>query len=274
MARSWGFWGILLAAVVGVADTATNPQTGQRLEGRLLSTVSHKGQVFLLFKAADGKLHRLTEADWNIHIDAPIKPAQPKVEPFKWPDDIAYKSKRRDPAWLREQFAYFKTRLTIIDGQTIDIGRIFDGNAKLEIGEARKVYGRVLQVVSEESILLRYNYLVSTFTAIIPGSHPQLVREHAIIYVEATPTASLADQDAWESVLCVTGTHRYVDAYANSRTVLKCRPLPADLPPLTPEQFLSVLRSDFPLVKWLRRPYPPRKPGRPSRYDYRKIPID
>ncbi|MFC1806539.1 hypothetical protein ACFL09_06125, partial [Planctomycetota bacterium] len=51
----------LVAFVVATAaaDTLTHNTTGQKLDGKLLGTVTQDSKSLYLFKSSDGKLHKL-----------------------------------------------------------------------------------------------------------------------------------------------------------------------------------------------------------------------
>ena len=249
---------VCLAVTVSAAsaDTFTHRSTGQVLKGKLLGTVAKGGKTLLMVKTSAGDLRYLPELEWAADVER-----KPKPKPYEWPK-LEYKGKVRDPRWLNKMYAYFKTRLLIVEGQAVDMDHAYGDFYYLTQGDYGKDAVHVKRILADDEMLLearnwRYRGASLQYSA-------------KVIHVKGIPTKGLVDGQRWEGELVCVGTYR-----SGGATMHSFRPPPKTRPELTPEQFADVLRSGFELIKWVwmkdgkLRDYH----GRPKRYQ-RRVPVE
>ena len=241
-------WMLILVAVAGVAvgDTATHNTTKQRLDGRVLGTVTRDGKAAILFKA-DGRIRQLPAAEWSVARTA--KPAAAPSTTWRWPK-VTYKGKPRSPSWLDTQYKHFKDKLAFVDGQIVGLGRIYTSPSALNLGTCAKVRLRILQVIDDDEFLLSYRGVRYSTSQLLTRGITMTPGRLRVIHVRGVPTAGLVDNQSWKGTVACTGTHRYVTTSRSTSTILSCRVLAQRPPPISKAQFVQIVEAGHELVRW------------------------
>jgi hypothetical protein len=240
---------MLLHASGAYADTFTNKLTRETLTGRLLGTIEQDGKEMIFVRTTDGKRLYLPQAEWVVERDLKGLPPEPKGPPQ--PAGVTYRGQRRSDEWVEQQFAAFRSKFTVLDGQIVDISKPERWQSTISPGEACTVRGTVVQTLGPAELLVRLHRhpwkLPERFEHVFAFDVPPTVKaaDGQLICLSGHSAPSSGTEIATR--VAATGGGKVKD-----QTVVECQPLPHHTEPLTREQFLLVLRLDLPLGPWER----------------------
>ena len=225
------------------ADTFTHKASGNVLKGRLLGRASKSGKVLLLVKTKDAKLRQLPEAEWSVQKENGGQPGprsrsapEPSRRPeYTWPP-VSYKGKARDAAWLQRQYERFRSKLAIVHGYPVDLGRDLSVKAyAMPPNVGVRMTGSVLQVLEQGQVLLRVDCLEN------------------VIHIKGISTGAVVDGQYVAVDCACIGTFRYASVLGAVKTVLSCVACPRRTTPITRDEFVTILRSGLELTVWKKR---------------------
>ena len=222
-----------VSSVTVSGATFTNKRTREVITGRLLGVVVKNGTESFFVRTEDGRRHYLSKADWMMVEDA-SRPPKAKLKPkpqYPWPE-LEYNGKVRDAAWLEKQYADFKHVYTFVNGDLVNLTTMLLIDARMDIGLVRVGPHRVVQVLSDDEMLVETG-----------------LGEKELLHLKGVSTKSVVDGRDIDCNIVAVGTYRYTTVMAATKQIFDCRPLPLLPRPLTEEQFVSSLRKGLKLMR-------------------------
>jgi hypothetical protein len=222
---------VLLVCASAGADTFTNIETGQKLEGKLLGTIIEQGKRIYLVKV--GRDHRKLEENlWNVKL------TPPPGEDYEWKPTI-YQNEVRDIEWLKRNYRSRRRDFTMIGTLPVDLRQPVAEN-ELHSGRRLRLTGLVREIFDDGGILL----LVETED----GSGKKSAHELHVLRVATKRTAVNRD---WSGTVVRTeaGHRAHLKGYKPSPRERKMETayilFPKEPDPLTPEQFMTLIEQGF-----------------------------
>jgi len=236
-----------LSVARATADTFTHVDTGETLDGRILGTTIEAGVTKYIVKV--GRDHRiLPEKEWL------VRKAVPKTAPVTshpWPPMI-YRNEVRTTAWLNRTYVAVRDRFTVVGASFIDLRAPVVENKKRSTrlrtpyGNARlRLTGLVSKLLGETGI-----------TLLVDVSPSPLFKQAVQLHVVRIDNAGIRVGDAWSGLVVRMTYHKPRDgkALTDPQKILENNlgtfyvPFPEHPEPLTPEQFMALLKAGVDVV--------------------------
>jgi len=264
-----------LAALVTVvaaagADTFTNSQTGERLEGKLLGTTTRDGERLLIAKLS-GRIRLLPAREWRAKREGTThgETATPAANPpgtsdarpaYAWPE-LIYQGKPRQAQWLQKAYDAFGAKIGLIDGKyyslcAIDIwesivARKVQFLAYARGGRTHFAFEVGPKTRGQLSGPIRLNVgdccLVSGKVLQVIGDDAVILdadsQDRQLMRVKRVSTQGIVDGKYWHGIVIAVGTYRYMSVSGAPRTILDCQPAPKERHALSREQFVDAIRQ-------------------------------
>jgi hypothetical protein len=221
----------LLVCTGAGADTFTNIETGQTLEGKLLGTIIEQGKRIYLVKV--GRDHRKLEEDlWNVKL------TPPPGDDYEWKPTI-YKNEVRDIEWLKSAYRSRRRDFTMIGTLPIDLRQPVAEN-ELHSGRRLRLRGLVRDIFDDGGILL--------LVEMQDGSGKKSA--HELHVLRAAGKRDAVNRGWSGTVVRTEAGHRVrLKGYRPSPRERKIETayilFPKELEPLTPAQFMKLIERGF-----------------------------